>query len=298
VSVCATSSSVIPVLSLMSGVLRCGVMLLWCCGAVVLWCCDFSRCISCVCVCARNMCLPVVLLCLPVVLPAPVVDAVEGVYDFPGSRSPTSARARASTPQPHTPATDSTTGLVAPFINMALGIDSGGVAMVAPYCTTGSFPTSSSPCAVAITSVDVTFAEVGTTNSMKLSVDFNATTCPCNEQACGCTIGTGNLVNYVQYSVSAVVKCVFVCCAVPCCAVPCCAVLPAVRCLVSGVVSRRFCACGAARQLRQLADVTNRGVCAAHHPQRLRDAPGHPQVLQHPRLCQRRLRPVELPGCD
>jgi len=154
----------------------------------------------------------------------PVVDAVEGVYDFPGSRRTSTARARASKPDRLTardpraaPVVDSAAGLFSPYISMALGIDSGAVVMVSPYCTNGSLPTSTLSCPVAITSVDVTLAEVNTSNTWTLSVDFNATTCPCTSQGCVCTLGTGSLVNYVQYSVSAVTKCVRVCVCAVCC---------------------------------------------------------------------------------
>lgn len=147
--------------------------------------------------------------------PHAVVDAIEGVYDFPGTRRTSSPTVRgaellAASVGADGRSVDAVSGDALPVLSIAAGFDTGAVVIMSPVCKDGVVPTGvktgqvlCADHAPAIENISLTLEQNGRSTTTTTPGTVDGTVCQCaGVPVCTCSLAQGSLLNYANATAS------------------------------------------------------------------------------------------------
>ena len=134
-----------------------------------------------------------------------VVDAIEGVYDFPGNRRTTTTEVRgAGNAASRVQHRDAQSGS-APVLALGAGFDSGALVMASVMCADGTPAPEAAPgkllCSSnppAVTALELTLFQEGGSSNSTTTTPVSGDNCVCSAGACSCNLSQGRLLNYIN----------------------------------------------------------------------------------------------------
>lgn len=136
-----------------------------------------------------------------------VVDAIEGVYDFPGNRRTSTTVARGTGNAAAAMQRRASQAGPEPVLALGAGFDSGALVMASVMCADGTPATEAAPgkllCSAnppAVSGIELTLFQEGGSANTTTTVPVSGENCVCASGMCNCNLSQGRLLNYLNTS--------------------------------------------------------------------------------------------------